>query len=188
MGPKEIYLILYNLCACTGWFLVLAKALQSLAVGIPEDGLFEALANVYATEGLADLLFYSQTAALLEIAHAGLGLVRSPLMVTAMQVGSRIVALVAVTYSADAQSKLLFRSLCRNYMQSVRDPQIPFFLQLNGALASWSCLGQLLKSFATCFTLQLLSLAMPQRRHLSLFFGFDTPYLPYFIQLVSLVN
>ena len=105
MGPKEIYLILYNLCACTGWFLVLAKALQSLSVGVPADGLQEALANVYAAEGLADLLFYSQSAALLEIAHAGLGLVRSPLIVTAMQVGSRIVALVAVTYSADAQSK-----------------------------------------------------------------------------------
>jgi hypothetical protein len=107
MGPKEIYLILYNLGACTGWFLVLALALQSLAKGIPEDGLLEALSNVYAAENLATLLTYAQTSALLEILHAGLGLVRSPLIVTAMQVGSRIVALVAINYSPDAQSKYI---------------------------------------------------------------------------------
>lgn len=107
MGPKEIYLILYNLCACTGWFLVLALALKSLAAGIPQDGLSEALSNVYAAENLATLLTYSQMAALLEIIHAGLGLVRSPLIVTAMQVGSRIVALIAVNYSPDAQSEFI---------------------------------------------------------------------------------
>lgn len=105
MGPKEIYLILYNVCACVGWSVVLALALKTLALGIPQDGLTESLSNVYAAEGLAAFLTYSQTAALLEIAHAGLGLVRSPLLVTAMQVGSRIVALVAVNGSLEAQSK-----------------------------------------------------------------------------------
>jgi hypothetical protein len=34
-----------------------------------------------------------------------LGLVRSPVVVTAMQVMSRIVALVAINYSPEAQSK-----------------------------------------------------------------------------------
>lgn len=105
MGPKEVYLILYNVCACVGWSVVLALALKTLAVGIPQDGLTEALSNVYATEGLATFLTYSQTAALLEIVHAALGLVRSPVLVTAMQVGSRIVALIAVNGSIQAQSK-----------------------------------------------------------------------------------
>ena len=54
---------------------------------------------------LGQLLFVTQSAALLEIAHAAVGLVRSPVMVTAMQVFSRIVALVAITFSKDAQSK-----------------------------------------------------------------------------------
>ena len=105
MGPKEIYLILYNICACVGWSIVFALSVKTLAAGIPEDGLSEALSNVYGTEGLAMVLTYSQSAALLEILHAGLGLVRSPLIVTAMQVASRIVALVAVNGSPEAQSK-----------------------------------------------------------------------------------
>ena len=105
MGIKELYLILYNVCACVGWSVLLASALKTLALGIPQDGLLESLSNVYATEGLAVFLTYSQAAALLEIVHAGLGLVRSPLIVTAMQVGSRIVALVAVNGSVEAQSK-----------------------------------------------------------------------------------
>jgi very-long-chain (3R)-3-hydroxyacyl-CoA dehydratase len=105
MGPKEIYLILYNISACVGWSLVLSLALKTLALGIVEDGLVESLSNVYATEGLAVALTYSQTAALLEIVHAAMGLVRSPVVVTAMQVSSRIVALVAINYSPNAQSK-----------------------------------------------------------------------------------
>lgn len=105
MGIKELYLILYNVCACAGWSVVLALALKTMAAGVPQDGLVETLSNVYGTEGLAMFLTYSQTAALLEIVHAGLGLVRSPVLVTAMQVGSRIVALIAVNGSVEAQSK-----------------------------------------------------------------------------------
>ena len=108
MGPKEIYLILYNVSACVGWSIVLSLALKTLAAGVGEDGLVESLSNVYASEGLADALTYSQTAALLEILHAAAGLVRSPVVVTTMQVMSRIVALVAINYSPEAQSKYLF--------------------------------------------------------------------------------
>ena len=109
MGPKEIYLILYNVSACVGWSVVFALAVKTLATGLGEgDGIFETLSNVYATEGLATILTYSQSAALLEIAHAALGLVRSPVVVTAMQVSSRIVALVAINYSPQAQSTYFF--------------------------------------------------------------------------------
>lgn len=104
MRPKEMYLIVYNLCACAGWSAVFALAVKSLAEGIPEEGLVTSLSKVYAAEGLATFLTYSQTSALLEILHAGLGLVRSPLSVTALQVGSRIVALIAVNGSVEAQS------------------------------------------------------------------------------------
>ena len=105
MGLKEIYLVLYNGACCMGWAYVWAMAMQSLALGIPEMGLTEALANVYATNGMESILTYVQTAALLEIVHAAMGIVRSPVIVTAMQVSSRIFALVAVLYAPTSQSK-----------------------------------------------------------------------------------
>jgi very-long-chain (3R)-3-hydroxyacyl-CoA dehydratase len=116
MVPKDMYLIVYNLSCCAGWLLILVSALQSLVKDIPQDGLKGSLANVYANGDLAiqvsssinslgDLLLFTQSAALLEIVHAAVGLVRSPVIVTAMQVMSRIVALVAVTYSPKAQSE-----------------------------------------------------------------------------------
>ena len=105
MGPKEVYLLLYNVAACFGWSCVLALAVKYLFAGIPQYGLWESLAKVYAAEGLATFLAYSQTAAVLEIFHAAVGLVRSPLIVTAMQVGSRIVALIAIMGSVEAQSE-----------------------------------------------------------------------------------
>lgn len=116
MGPKEVYLIVYNLSCCAGWLIILLSAAQFLANGIRISGLKESLANVYSNSDLAfqvmtsnnplgDLLFVTQSAALLEIVHAALGLVRSPVVVTAMQVMSRIVALVAVTYSPEAQTQ-----------------------------------------------------------------------------------
>jgi Protein tyrosine phosphatase-like protein, PTPLA len=105
MGPKELYLIVYNVCLCVGWSVVFAGAVTTVALGVADDGLVGALSNVYATNGLALILTYSQTAAILEIVHAAIGLVRSPVIVTAMQVGSRIVALVAINGSVEAQSK-----------------------------------------------------------------------------------
>jgi very-long-chain (3R)-3-hydroxyacyl-CoA dehydratase len=103
MGPKNVYLILYNALCCAGWGLVLKLALTTVV-----EGGTDALSNVYATEGLSMFLTYAQSAALLEILHAAVGLVRSPVVVTALQVGSRIAALVAVNASSDAQSKLKF--------------------------------------------------------------------------------
>lgn len=113
MGPKEMYLIVYNLSCCIGWSLILLSALQSLASNVDTNGLKESLANVYSNvdismpsvNSLGDLLFITQSAALLEIVHATVGIVRSPVLVTAMQVMSRIVALVAVTYSPEAQAQ-----------------------------------------------------------------------------------
>lgn len=93
---------------------MLVLTLVSLAKGIPEQGLIDALANVYFADGLAMTLFYAQSAALLEIVHAALGLVRSPVLVTAMQVGSRLVALAAVVLSPQAQGMFvcIYGNMC----------------------------------------------------------------------------
>jgi hypothetical protein len=56
---------------------------------------------------LATVLTVVQTAAILEIVHAALGIVRSPVFVTTMQVGSRIVALHMVNNSGMAQSEFI---------------------------------------------------------------------------------
>lgn len=53
---------------------------------------------------LSPALIIVQSAALMEIAHSAVGLVRSPVIVTAMQVMSRIIALFAVVYSPAAQA------------------------------------------------------------------------------------
>lgn len=102
---KDVYLILYNSACCAGWATVLFLALQSLQTDVVEEKLsvWDALANVYAAPDLAMLLTYSQSAAILEIVHSALGLVRSPVMVTFMQVSSRIIALIAIVLSPESQ-------------------------------------------------------------------------------------
>jgi len=103
LGPKEIYLIFYNAACCVGWAYVLAMAVQALVKGIPEDGVSEALAGIFGLKDMENILTLVQSAALMEIIHAAIGLVRSPVVVTAMQVSSRIFALVAVKYAPTSQ-------------------------------------------------------------------------------------
>jgi len=99
LSGKDGYLVLYNICCCAGWAIVLSQAVQTLI----NDGLsFESLASVYDAPELAKTLTIVQSAALLEIVHAAIGFVRSPVFITAMQVGSRIAALFAVTQSPEA--------------------------------------------------------------------------------------
>jgi very-long-chain (3R)-3-hydroxyacyl-CoA dehydratase len=104
MGLKDIYLILYNLSLCVGWAIIFLLSVATVAGGI-QDGLANSLSKVYAAENLATLLTYCQSAALMEIVHSLVGIVPSPVMVVAMQVSSRIFALVAITFSPQAQSK-----------------------------------------------------------------------------------
>lgn len=101
---KDLYLILYNSACCVGWAGVLGLSLFSLVTS-EKAGIKNKLADIHGFQEVSLLLTISQSAALLEIVHALLGLVRSPVMVTFMQVMSRIVALVAVEQSIDAQSK-----------------------------------------------------------------------------------
>lgn len=104
VNGKDAYLIGYNVLCCVGWTVVLVQAIQSLCVALPQDGPGKALASLYGQGTVAWWLTVSQSAAVLEIVHAAIRFVRSPVMVTAMQVGSRLVALYAIVYSPQAQS------------------------------------------------------------------------------------
>lgn len=100
MSAKDSYLILYNIACCAGWAMVLAQGIQTVISS--DASILEAMASIYDAPGLAKILTIVQSAALLEIVHAAIGFVRSPVFVTAMQVGSRIAALFALTQSPEA--------------------------------------------------------------------------------------
>ena len=123
LGPKDLYLVLYNALYCLSWAYVLALGIPSLLSSVFSsdasfaEALKEAGRELYfatpATAGwsnesspsLAFALTVVQSAAVLEIVHAALELVRSPVFVAAMQVGSRIVALHMLNASPNAQSE-----------------------------------------------------------------------------------
>eukprot|EP00551_Chaetoceros_affinis_P007154 CAMPEP_0203667514 /NCGR_PEP_ID=MMETSP0090-20130426/4344_1 /ASSEMBLY_ACC=CAM_ASM_001088 /TAXON_ID=426623 /ORGANISM="Chaetoceros affinis, Strain CCMP159" /LENGTH=754 /DNA_ID=CAMNT_0050531703 /DNA_START=90 /DNA_END=2354 /DNA_ORIENTATION=+ len=99
LSPKDGYLIMYNLCCCIGWAYVLSLGVQTIIGKSGTDGILASLASIYNTPGLASALTIVQSAALLEIAHAAVGFVRSPVFITTLQVGSRIAALFAIVNS-----------------------------------------------------------------------------------------
>ena len=105
MDGKDLYLIAYNLACCLGWAVVWILAVGSLYDSVVGQSLpfVEACSRVYGD--VAFWLQVSQTAALMEIVHAAIGFVRSPVMITTMQVMSRILALVAIVYAPSAQGK-----------------------------------------------------------------------------------
>ncbi|GKY92003.1 hypothetical protein MPSEU_000171900 [Mayamaea pseudoterrestris] len=106
MDPKDAYLILYNFLCCAGWALICKIAVQSIFSDLAANtNVTDALSHVYAASHMAQLLWYTQMAAIMEVVHAMLKLVRSPVLVTAMQVGSRIFALLAVAYAPSAQAQ-----------------------------------------------------------------------------------
>lgn len=99
-----MYLILYNAVCCSGWATVLVLAIKTMVEMGGGATLSDRLCSVYDGP-LPDWLYYVQTAALLEIVHAMVGLVRSPVFVTTMQVGSRIAALNTMLYSPVSQDQ-----------------------------------------------------------------------------------
>lgn len=109
MTLKDAYLILYNSGCSFGWMVVWFIAVVSIVDNVSSLGIVGSLANIYndpqTGSHLALALAVVQTAALMEIIHAMLKLVRSPVLVTAMQVMSRIVALFAIYFSKNAQNQ-----------------------------------------------------------------------------------
>lgn len=88
-APVTAYLMAYNLASFMGWGYVLYKtATHYAAGGNPAD--------MYAQSG--ELTKWVQTGALLEIVHAAIGFVRSPVGTTATQVFSRIMLVWGVMH------------------------------------------------------------------------------------------
>ena len=81
---SKLYLVAYNSLQALGWSYLLYQTCCHLAAGKSVSSLYEATSTT---------LQIFQTAALLEILHAMLGLVRSSVQVTVQQVWSRSVKL-----------------------------------------------------------------------------------------------
>ncbi|KAE9416231.1 hypothetical protein Angca_003527 [Angiostrongylus cantonensis] len=81
MNPRQLYLFLYNSVQFAGWGVVLSKTLFGLAKEL-------SFLQLYKSVQIEVELF--QTLAILEVIHAMLGLVRSPVGTTLMQVFSRV--------------------------------------------------------------------------------------------------
>eukprot|EP01104_Vermistella_antarctica_P005936 TRINITY_DN16682_c0_g1_i1.p1 TRINITY_DN16682_c0_g1~~TRINITY_DN16682_c0_g1_i1.p1 ORF type:complete len:760 (+),score=228.59 TRINITY_DN16682_c0_g1_i1:73-2280(+) len=77
----KIYLLAYNLASCFGWAYILFLVVKSYQAD-------ETASELY--EKVGEPLMYVQSAALLEVFHSLLGLVRSPVVTTLMQVASRL--------------------------------------------------------------------------------------------------
>ncbi len=122
LSPKDGYLVLYNLACCAGWGAVLVSAIQTIASG----GL-SSLASIYDAPGLAKTLTIVQCAALMEIVHAAIGFVRSPVFVTTLQVGSRIAALIGLTQSPSAASQFGAGMMILSWA-SVEVPRYAFYV------------------------------------------------------------
>lgn len=81
---KTSYLVGYNGVMCAGWAMLLAKVAQHYAAGGAASTLYPVVSK---------LLCVVQTGALLEVLHALVGLVRSPVLTTMLQVASRLFVL-----------------------------------------------------------------------------------------------
>lgn len=90
MSLKKNYLLAYNATLIFGWALVLTVAAKACITLGPK--------HVY--ENVEVMLLVAQTAAVMEVLHAMFGIARSPVLVTAMQVSSRLMVVWGVLYVA----------------------------------------------------------------------------------------
>lgn len=102
----DAYLFYYNLACCIGWAVVLKISLEHI-----QTLSFET--NWGSVEAMLKIV---QTAAVMEIFHAIIGFVRSPVGTTFMQVFSRVWTLWAVMHiSPEAQTSVFFTLACTSW-------------------------------------------------------------------------
>lgn len=98
VAPSDLYLFSYNAAQVAGWSVVLVKTIICLLSGKSFTSTYE------ETEVWLDVF---QTAAVLEIVHAAIGLVRSPIATTIIQVFSRVAVLWLVLHPvAEARASI----------------------------------------------------------------------------------
>lgn len=116
-GPSltHRYLLLYNLLSLAAWTAILFRLLFTLlthTIPIPIPGISDSEGSTFTTSisSLSDFVRLVQTLALLEILHAALGWVRAGVVVTGMQVASRLLLVWSITYPLVFREAMFGRS------------------------------------------------------------------------------
>ncbi|KAK3680109.1 hypothetical protein LTR78_000486 [Recurvomyces mirabilis] len=86
---RSLYLICYNAISALLWAVVLGRVVLIAGIHGPK----------YVFAGVGEWTKWTQTLAALEIAHAGIGLVRAPLLTTLMQVASRFLLVWLIAFN-----------------------------------------------------------------------------------------
>ncbi|EFP05368.1 hypothetical protein CRE_26953 [Caenorhabditis remanei] len=195
----QLYLVTYNVLQILGWSVVLVKTVLGLLNGLTWPQLYESVE--------IELKIF-QTAAILEVIHAVIGLVRSPVGTTAMQVTSRVVLVWPILhlcstarYSVGVPLLLVAWSVTEVirysfYALSVLKQPIPYFLlwlryTLFYVLYPMGVSGELLTLFASLKEVdekKILTLEMPNRLNMGISFWWvliiaALTYIPGFPQL-----
>ena len=105
LSLANVYLVLYNIILAIGWLIILLVTNQTINSWRSHEDLWTSK-NVYLNAEF--FLHIFQTAALLEVAHALVGLVRSNPVLTFLQVLSRLLVVWLVMF--------VFEEV-RNYVQ-----------------------------------------------------------------------
>eukprot|EP00005_Dracoamoeba_jomungandri_P004337 CAMPEP_0174258874 /NCGR_PEP_ID=MMETSP0439-20130205/7793_1 /TAXON_ID=0 /ORGANISM="Stereomyxa ramosa, Strain Chinc5" /LENGTH=221 /DNA_ID=CAMNT_0015342547 /DNA_START=41 /DNA_END=706 /DNA_ORIENTATION=+ len=101
MGLVKGYLIFYNAIQVIGWSAILVRLVQYHALETPYETAWEAF---------GDLLCVFQTLAVLEVVNAVLGMVKTPVMTTVIQVASRLLLTWGIAYTVPMAKDHLFLS------------------------------------------------------------------------------
>ena len=98
MALSKAYLLAYNISQFCGWAYLMYRLLPYLSLQAKATKFIPAQNPASLYEELGDHLKLVQTAALLEVVHATLGLVRSNPMVVATQIARYVVLTLLVLY------------------------------------------------------------------------------------------
>ncbi|XP_024028577.1 very-long-chain (3R)-3-hydroxyacyl-CoA dehydratase PASTICCINO 2 [Morus notabilis] len=103
---RRVYLTLYNWAALVGWFQVLYLAVKTLKES-GHEGVYDAVERP---------LLLAQSAAVLEILHGLVGLVRSPITATLPQISSRLYVTWGILWSfPEIRNHILVSSLVTSW-------------------------------------------------------------------------
>lgn len=94
MGVKSAYLFLYNTALCAAWAYVLVLTTRHSKTKGSNQERWDSIDTVW--QAVEVPLKVAQTAAVMEVVHSAVGLVRSPVLITATQVASRLFVLWGV--------------------------------------------------------------------------------------------
>jgi len=109
LGISDIYLIFYNIILAIGWLIILMITQQTILSWKSNNDLFSSK-NVYLNVEFFLQIF--QTAALLEVVHASIGLVRSNPVLTLLQVLSRIIVVWLIMFCFESPKNSVGTVIC----------------------------------------------------------------------------